>query len=319
MKHSLNPKPLFVERMETLLGKADFEKYWESVQISPTRSIRANTLKIPVNELKKRLESKGWVLKQPFKNHPEIIIVESELNPGELGRSLEHLLGYYYVQELSSMLPVLILNPKPDESVLDLCASPGSKTSQISAKMNNSGTVIANDVKLGRIKILASNLERCGATNVILTKNDGLALCKRLKKSGITFDKILVDAPCSGEGTIKSAPKTLKMWSINSVYTLSRIQKALLESAIEILKPKGEIVYSTCTHSPEENEEVIDFILKNHPEIEIEKISLPIKFSPGIKKWKDREYLEEVKYSCRIYPHKSGTEGFFITKLRKKK
>jgi NOL1/NOP2/sun family putative RNA methylase len=359
MRRNYQPKEQFIERMKELLGD-EFEEYWKSVQKESPRSIRANTLKITPEKLKKRLENKGWVIGQPFKEYPEIMIVEGKLanknpeksrekndeknnsvisssagregedkgvkrekllinlEPGELGRSLEHLLGYYYVQEVASMLPVLALNPQENETVLDLCAAPGSKTSQISAKMKNKGVLIANDLKLGRIKILASNLERCGAMNTIITKKDGIALCRRLKEENFAFDKILIDAPCSGEGTIRSVPITLQMWSIKKIQSLSRLQKALLSSAVEILKVGGEIVYSTCTHAPEENEEVLDYILKKCPNIKIEKIYLPVKSREGLKKWKDKEYLEDVKYSCRIYPQdKDNTEGFFISKLKK--
>ena len=248
------------------------------------------------------------------------MIIDSVLQPGELGRALEHLLGYYYLQEIASMFPVLVLNPKENEVILDLCSAPGSKTTQIAAKMNNTGTIIANDYKLGRIKILASNLERCGVTNTIITRSTGERICKRLKDEDFKVDKILVDAPCSGEGTIRGTPKTLQMWNIKRIFSLSRIQKTLLERAIELLEDGGEIVYSTCTHAPEENEEVIDFILKKYKNVSVEKISLPkeIKSREGIKKWQEKEYLEDIKYSCRIYPQDNDTEGFFIAKLKVK-
>lgn len=323
------PKPLFLERMKELLGE-DFDKYIKILEKEPVKSIRCNTLKISPKELKEKLKQKNWKIKQPFDKHPEIMIVEGKkgglsvkgtlvpLHPGELGRTLEHLLGYYYIQELSSMLPIIVLNPGPNEIVLDLCAAPGSKTTQAAAKMENTGVIIANDVNIGRIKILASNLEKNGVTNTIITRKDGFYLCKRLKDTNLKeIDKILVDAPCSGEGTLRSSPKTYKMWNIKSVKNLSKIQKNLVSNAIELLKPNGELVYSTCTHAPEENEEVVDFILKKFKDIKIEKISLPIKSQAGIKKWQDKEYLEDVKYSCRIYPHESGTEGFFIAKFRR--
>ena len=314
------PKPLFIERMKSLLGESDFENYWKIVQTVPVKSLRVNTLKISPKDLKKKLEGKGWKINQPFKNFPEIMIVKSDVQPGELGRALEHLLGYYYLQEIASMLPVLVLKPKPNEVILDLCSAPGSKTTQIAARMENTGTIIANDYKLGRIKILASNLERCGVTNTIITRSTGERICKRLKDEDFKVDKILVDAPCSGEGTIRGTPKTLQMWNIKRIFSLSRIQKTLLERAIELLEDGGEIVYSTCTHAPEENEEVIDFILKKYKNVSIEKISLPkeIKSREGIKKWQEKEYLEDIKYSCRIYPQDNDTEGFFIAKLKVK-
>lgn len=313
-------KPLFVERMKKILpDEKDFKKYLDILKKLPVNSIRCNTLKMSPEKLKEKLQEK-WQVKQPFPDYPEIMIITSDLQPGELGRALEHLLGYYYIQELASMLPILALKPKPDEIMLDLCAAPGSKTTQMGAKMNNTGTIIANEVSLGRIKILAANTERCGVTNVIITKKDGITLCKKLKKEGLRFDKILLDAPCSGEGTLRSSFKTYKMWNINTIKKLSRLQKNLFESAFEILKKDGEIVYSTCTHAPEENEEVVSFALETFKDsIKIETIKIPVKTRPGMTKWQDKEYLEDVQFSCRVYPHDNDTEGFFIAKFKKLK
>lgn len=312
----INLKPAFEERMRLLLGE-EFGKFIESLGKGPFVSLRTNELKISPSELKKRLEDKGWKISQPVKGHPEIFIVDSRLEPGELGRAMEHLLGYYYVQEISSMLPAIILDPKPDERVLDLCASPGSKTTQIASLMKNTGTIIANEPDFGRMKILSSNLERCGVSNAIITRKEGSKLCDELYENGFVFDKILIDAPCSGEGTLRTNPKTAIMWNAHGARKMSFIQKKLLSSAIKLLKDGGEIVYSTCTYAPEENEEVIDFILERFPEVRIEKVSLPIKHHPGILKWQDKEYDENLKFSCRIFPFDENTEGFFIAKLRK--
>ena len=310
-------KPLFIDRMQKILPeKEDYENYLKILKSEPVKSIRCNTLKISPEKLKARLEKKNWKIKQPFPEHPEIFIIESQLEPGELGRSLEHQLGYYYVQEIASMLPILALQPEKNQLILDLCASPGSKTTQLAAKMQNTGTIIANEVSFGRMKILSTNLERCGVTNTIITRQDGVALCKKLKKEGMRFDKILVDAPCSGEGTLRSSLKTYVMWNIKTVKNLPKIQKNLLASAIEILKPQGEIIYSTCTHAPEENESVVNEILEKFPEIKIEKVNLPIKCRPGMKEWENEKFLQEINSACRIYPHDANTEGFFIAKLK---
>jgi len=321
MSSRKNPelKPIFVERMKMLLSPLDFEKYKKILGELPLKSIRCNTIKISPEELKKRLEKKGWKIILPWKKYPEVMIVENELEPGELGRTLEHLLGYYYIQELSSMLPIIALEPKQNEILIDLCASPGSKTTQAAASMKNTGTIIANEISLHRIKILASNLERCGIMNTIITRKDGAALCKRLKESNLNqIDKILVDAPCSGEGTLRSSPKTYLMWNIKTVRNLPKIQSSLLASAIKLLKKDGEIVYSTCTHAPEENEGVINNILKKFSEnIKLEEINLPIKFRGGITEWQGEKYSSEVKKCARIYPHDNNTEGFFIAKFRK--
>jgi NOL1/NOP2/sun family putative RNA methylase len=267
-------------------------------------------------DLKKRLESSGWKIKQPFKGFDEVMVVENELKPGALGMSREHLLGYYYVQELSSMLPVLALMPKPGELVLDLCASPGSKTTQMSARMENKGTLIANDVDLGRIMILGTNLERCGCMNTIATRHDGVILCEKLIKLGYKFDKILLDVPCSGEGTTRSSPKTFIMWNPKMIEKMSRIQRKLASSAIPLLKDGGELIYSTCTYAPEENERNVDFLARTFG-LKIEKISLPLKTRPGITEWQGEKYSEDVKNAARIFPQDNDTEGFFVSKLRK--
>jgi NOL1/NOP2/sun family putative RNA methylase len=320
MKHQKSPelKPLLAERLKLLMpDEKDFNNFLEIIKQPAQNSIRCNTLKISPNELIKRLKSKGWIIHQHFSDYPELMVIKNNLAPGELGRSLEHLLGYYYVQEIASMLPILALKPKPGEKILDLAAAPGSKTTQIAAKMNNTGLIIANDVSIGRISILATNLERCGISNTIITRKQGFELCKKLKQQNFLFDKILLDAPCSGEGTLRSSQATAKMWNIQSVKNLSNIQKSLIASAIELLKPNGEIVYSTCTHAPEENEEVLDFVLKKFNNIRVETINLPVKCRQGLTYWNNKNYDKSIEKSCRIYPQDNDTEGFFVAKLRR--
>ena len=315
------PKPLFVERIKKLLtNNEDNKSYWKILKTEPVKSIRCNTLKIKPADLKKKLEKKGWKISQPWKEYPEVMIVQNPLMPGELGRSLEHLLGEYYIQELSSMLPILTLKPKEKETLLDLCASPGSKTTQAGASMKNSGTIIANEISLGRMRILASNLERCGVSNTIITKKDGRDLCHNFVKQNIKFDKILVDAPCSGEGTLRSSIKTYFMWNPKTIKSLSHLQKKLFRKAFEQLKVGGELVYSTCTHAPEENEGVVSSMLEEFGDkIEILPIQLPVKTRDGITEWEEKKYNKKVKLARRIYPQDNNTEGFFIAKFKKLK
>ncbi len=310
------PNPEFEARMKLLLkDKEDYTEYIRVCRIPAINSIRCNTLKISPSELKKKLEKK-WTVKQPYKEYPEIMIITSQLAPGEIGKAVEHILGYYYIQEISSMMPMLALKPEENEILLDLCASPGSKTTQASAMMNNKGTIIANDVNIGRLMILSTNMQRCGATNIIVTKHEGSYLASKLSKNNFMFDKILVDAPCSGEGTIRSSPKTLSNFSENLIKKMSNTQKGLIANAIKCLKVNGELVYSTCTHSPEENEEIVSYILDNF-QMEILNIELPLKTRPGITEWKDKKYNPLVKKALRIYPHDNDTEGFFLAKFRK--
>ncbi|MBU0957659.1 MAG: NOL1/NOP2/sun family putative RNA methylase [Nanoarchaeota archaeon] len=295
MNFKYKPKPYFKERIESLLeNKQDIKQFWEISKKGIQKSIRCNTLKISIENLKEKLESKGWKINQPFNEFPEIMIIENNLNPGELGRAIEHLLGYYYVQEIASMMPPLALNPKPGEIILDLCSSPGSKTTQMSSMMENQGTIIANDNKLGRISILNTNLERCGVSNTIITRNDGVQLCKRLESINMKFDKILTDVPCSGEGNLRSSPKTLQMWNPKVIKILSKQQQKLASSALKLLKVGGTMIYSTCTHSPEENEQVLQHLKENF-NIEIEKISLPIKCRPGLTEWEKPSMKKEEK------------------------
>lgn len=307
-------KPLFKERLEKLLpDKEDFKKFENIIHIPPKNFIRCNTIKISPEELIKKLNKK-WSVSQPFQNYPEIMLINQNLAPGELGNSIEHILGYYYVQEISSMLPVLALNPQPGEFILDLFASPGSKTTQIASHMLNQGTIIANDLKLDRIGILSANLEKCAVTNTIVSRKDAIALCSKLSKTNFKFDKILLDAPCSGEGTLRSSPKTFITWNEKIIHKLSRQQKKFLAFALKVLKKSGVLVYSTCTLSPEENESVVSFALKNFP-LKIESISLPLKCRQGIQEWEDETFHKETNKACRLYPHDNDSEGFFLAKF----
>lgn len=306
------PKEEFIERMRNLLGK-ELDSYLKFIETPYKKMIRVNTIKISRDELLRRLKKKKWKIQET--SYKDALIVQ-ELMPGELGKAVEHQIGYYYVQDLSSMMPPLALSPQKNEAVLDLCAAPGSKTSQISMLMENKGTIIANDIALGRIKALQTNLERCGCTNVIITRMKGTTICNRFVKNKIAFDKILVDAPCSGTGTIRSDPRILETWNPNMIKKLSSEQKKLCISAISCLKNQGTLIYSTCTHEPEENELVIDYLIKNFP-VKLENFDLPLKTRPGIITWQGQELNKELEKCKRIYPQDNDSEGFFVAKLRK--
>ncbi|MFH1249312.1 MAG: RsmB/NOP family class I SAM-dependent RNA methyltransferase [archaeon] len=315
----ISPKPFFAERMQKLLGD-ESKRFFKCCQMPLGDYIRCNTLKVTPQVLIKKLSS-AWKVIQPYPDYPQIIKVESKvdgspLKPGELGKAREHLLGYFYVQELSSMMPVIALNPLGNISVLDLCASPGSKTTQIAAQMQNQGLLMANDSDLGRVIVLNANLEKSGVTNCIVTREDGGRLAEKLHKLGIKFDKILIDTSCSGEGTIMQSPSMLKMWNFKMIKNFARQQKRLAACAFSILKEGGEMIYSTCTLAPEENEEVIEFLLENF-NASVQELSLPIKSRPGITQWQSQNLREEIKKCHRIYPQDNNSEGFFIAKLKK--
>ena len=317
LKEKFPIKEGFRERMELLLGKSGADEFFDISYTRTPNSIRCNTLKISVEDLKNRLENYGWEIRQPFDDFPEVMIIDNSLKPGEIGKTKEHLLGYYYVQEISSMLPMLVLKPKAGEIVLDLCASPGSKTTQASAMMENEGTIIANEVSLGRVGILNANLERCGVMNTIVTRKEGVALCNIFsKKLDVKFDKILVDAPCSGEGTLRKSPKTFLIWNPHMIKKIAATQKRLAEAALKILKVGGEMIYSTCTLAPEENEMIVDYLVKKF-DIEVEQISLPLKFREGVCEWEGEKLSKDVKKCLRLYPQDNDTDGFFVAKIKK--
>lgn len=317
LKKKFPPKPGFIERMEKLLGEEGAEEFFEICYTKCPSSIRCNTLKITPSELMKRFDGYGWKIRQPFKEFPEVMVIESGPKPGDIGKTKEHLLGYYYVQEISSMLPMLALQPKDGDFVMDLCASPGSKTTQAAAMMENGGFILANEINMGRIGILNSNLERCGVMNTIVTRKEGVVLCERLlKKSSLRFDKILVDAPCSGEGTLRKSPKTFLMWNPKMIKNIAKTQRKLAVAALRLLKVGGEMIYSTCTLAPEEDEMIVDYLVR-HFDVEVERLDLPLKFRSGVTEWEGEELSSECSKCLRLYPQDNDTDGFFVAKIRK--
>ncbi len=299
-------KPLFVERYSALTDWKEFRKYSLCYL---RKSIRVNTLKTSVAEVKKRLSPKWTLTPVPWCN--EGFWIKGERR--DIGNLPEHVLGYIYVQEAASMIPPIVLDPQPDDLVLDIAASPGSKTTQIGQYMNNEGILIANDIDATRLAALGINTQRCGLTNLIITKMQG----HWYKKVPVQFDRILVDAPCSGTGTIRKSMKTIQMWNPNMVKRLAGTQRELIRTALNVLKPQGMLVYSTCTMEPDENEAVIDRILQEYPTVKLEKIELDIKRSAPITEFEGQTFSSEVKKCLRIWPQDNDTEGFFVAKLRK--
>ncbi|MDP7244079.1 MAG: NOL1/NOP2/sun family putative RNA methylase [Flavobacteriales bacterium] len=301
-------KEKFIERYEKLTDFELFKKYSLSFL---RRSIRVNTIKISISELKKRLEKK-WVLEQIPWCKEGFYIEHIKKERRDIGNLIEHSLGYFYTQEAASMIPPIVLEPKENDMVLDIAASPGSKATQIAALMNNKGILIANDLTTERMKPLSLNIQRCGITNCIITLMQGQWF------KNMEFDKILVDAPCSGTGTIRKSLKTLRIWNPNMVKRLSITQKQLIETAFNTLKQNGTLVYSTCSLEPEENEAVIDFLLNKYENAKLEPIKLPsIKRSPLILEFENNKYNNEIKKCLRIWPQDNDTEGFFVTKIKK--
>ena len=211
------------------------------------------------------------------------------------------------------MIPPLVLGAQPGETVLDMCAAPGSKTTQIGAAMHGEGILVANEMKGDRLQALGINVQRCGLTNCIITQHNGM----HFRKLGPVFDRILLDAPCSGTGTIRKSFKTLRMWNVNMIRKIASMQRSLLFAAWEALKPGGTLVYSTCSLEPEENEGVVDALLKKYDDARVEKISLPLRHEPALTTFEGKTYHPDVAGCLRLWPQENDTEGFFVGKLAK--
>ena len=300
-------KEAFKERYSKLTDWEEFKKYSLSFL---RRSIRINTIRGSIEETKTSIEAKGWILKQiPWTKDGFWI---SHPDRKDVGNLFEHHLGKIYVQEAASMIPPLVLQPQPGDIILDMCASPGSKTTQMGMMMKNQGLIIANDYKGLRLQSLGINIQRSGLTNVVVTLMHG----KRFY--GFQFDKILVDAPCSGTGTIRKSLKTIRIWNPGMISKLARQKKELIENAFNNLKVGGELVYSTCSLEPEENEGVIDYLVKKFPNAEIINVKLPgLKTSPPVMEFSKKTYHSQIKNTLRIWPQDNDTEGFYVAKIKK--
>lgn len=272
------------------------------------KTIRCNTLRTTPYLLKKRLESKGFKLQQSNLGN-YIFFVKKE--PFSVGATTEFLLGQYYVQELSSMCPVIEGDPKGKKLVFDACAAPGGKTTHLSQLMRNKGVVIATDIDRHRVKALRTNVQRCNCKNVLIIRLDA----NYFPDLGMEPELVLLDPPCSGEGVVRKDPSVKKRITERYIQKYVKIQKNLIDSICPNLKSGSELVYSTCTIAPEENELQINYMIENHG-MEIRKLKLTW-YSPGLTDVFGQKLPEEMKKCGRLWPHVQNTVGFFIAKLKK--
>ena len=279
----------FLQRMEAQLG-SEYPAFLESLERPRAVALRFNPLKgeRPV------LSFVG----APVPWEPEGFYYDPETRPG---LHVYHEAGVYYLQEASAMAPVALLDPKPGERVCDLCAAPGGKTTQIAGRMLGQGFLVCNEINPKRAKILSRNIERMGVANALVTNEHPETLASRFPGF---FDRVLVDAPCSGEGMFRKEEAAVTDWSQETVQMCARRQREILDSAARLVRPGGRLVYSTCTFAPEEDEETVAAFLESHPEFNPEPVEAPW-FVPG----------ENASY--RMWPHKLLGEGHFAAVLRK--
>ncbi len=274
--------------------------------------IWANTLRLSPTKLSDILSAEGIPF-TPLPWYSGGFKLAPEFKPG---RHWAYLAGLYHSQEEVSMLPVLLLNPQPGERILDMCAAPGNKTAQIAVLMNNQGTVIANDINFGRMKAVRQAQERLGLVNLTTTVYDGA----NYPKTAGLFDKILVDAPCSCEGTARKDPVVIRRIGPGISLKKSASQKAMLRKAVQLCKPGGLIVYSTCTFAPEENEMVVDAILQSYgtDALRLLPTKLPhFSAAPGLTGWNGHQFDPTLHCAMRVWPHQNDTGGFFVSVIQK--
>lgn len=304
----------FLTRLSEMVSPEEKEKILQAFSHRNPPTFRANTLKISPEDLREELAKQDILVETvPWYNDAFILTNQPQkvLTTTKLYND-----GYFYVQSLSSMLPPLILNPQPNEKILDITAAPGSKTTQIAVLMKNTGEIIANDKSRVRLYKLEANLKQQGVTNTKITYMPAQTIWQKFPEY---FDKTLVDVPCSMEGRFYTEnPKSFADWSTNKIDFLQNIQKYILRSAISATKVGGEIVYSTCTLSPEENEAVIDWILKKEQgAVVVEPIQLAhLAFARPLLQWKQKTFDPQISNTARIMPSLL-MEGFFIAKLKK--
>ncbi|PLR98885.1 RsmF rRNA methyltransferase first C-terminal domain-containing protein [Bacillus sp. T33-2] len=296
----------FKQKMTRLLQE-EAGPFFSTYEQPKASGLRINPLKISQKEWDKL--SPFPLKKIPFV-HGGYYYEPDETQPG---KHPYHQAGLYYIQEPSAMFVAGQLAPAPGERVLDLCAAPGGKTTQLAGMMENKGMLVANEINPKRAKALSENIERLGVTNTIVL-NEAPA-----KLAGIFagyFDKILVDAPCSGEGMFRKDGDAVRFWSEDHMIDCSILQRDILKSAYSMLKEGGILVYSTCTFSPEENEQSVERFLADLPDIELVEIKKENGIAPGNPDWSNTG-LMELEKTARLWPHLLRGEGHFTAKFRK--
>lgn len=302
----MNLPVAFVEKMQYLLGN-EFNEYIRCYEEKRLYGLRVNTKKISVEDFCKIC---------PFEIRPIPWIENGFYYDGDTVQAAKHpyyFAGLYYLQEPSAMTPANRLPVEPGDKVLDVCAAPGGKATELGAKLQGEGVLVANDISNSRAKGLLKNIEVFGIGNVLVLSEEPGKLEEYFPEY---FDKILIDAPCSGEGMFRKDKKMVKAWEEHGPEFFSKIQRSIVTQAAHMLKPGGMLLYSTCTFDPEENEGTIEYLMEQYPEFEIKDIIPYEGFScgmPNVTKSKDDAFEKTV----RIWPHKMHGEGHYVALLQK--
>jgi len=295
----------FTDRMKNMLGE-EYEDFLASYEHEKYQALRINTLKVD----KEVFVGKNFFKLTPVSWEKNGFYYDKADMPG---KHPYHEAGVYYIQEPSAMAPVPFLEVQPGDRVLDLCAAPGGKSTQIGAALAGEGLLISNEIHPARAKILSENMERMGITNAIVTNESPERLAAVFEGY---FDKILVDAPCSGEGMFRKNEDATEEWSPENVKICADRQDHILDQAAKMLCSGGRMVYSTCTFAPDENEGSISRFLARHPEFHIAEVVVPEGFEAGRPEWSENQ-CPTITHTMRIWPHKVHGEGHYLAVLEK--
>lgn len=297
---------LFIERMERLLS-GEWDAFQREAERVRQYGLRVNTLKIEAEEFERiapfHLSKIPWI--------PNGYYYEKEDEPA---RHPFYAAGLYYLQEPSAMTPASRLIVEPGDKVLDLCAAPGGKATELAARLGGEGLIVANDINKARVRALLRNMELFGVSNSLVVNEPPHNLAERFPEY---FDKIMVDAPCSGEGMFRKNPAVMESWREKGPDYFSALQREIIIYAADMLKPGGRMLYSTCTFAPEENEGSITWLLKQRPEMEVIPMEDYEGFSPGILSYDGQTFHEDCSLCRRIWPHHMAGEGHFMALLQK--
>ncbi|RGY98711.1 RsmF rRNA methyltransferase first C-terminal domain-containing protein [Clostridium sp. AM58-1XD] len=303
----------FKNKMSGLLNE-EYEEFIKSYDSARVQGLRLNLLKLLPEDGKWLTENFGLT---PVPWAKEGFYYNGEKRPG---RHPYHAAGLYYIQEPSAMAVVTLLNPQPGEKILDLCAAPGGKTTQIASRLRGTGFLLSNEIHPARAKILSQNVERMGIGNAVVTNEDSARLAAFFPGF---FDRIAVDAPCSGEGMFRKDEEACEEWSPENVNICAARQQEILHNAALMLKAGGTLVYSTCTFSPEEDEQAAELFLDSHPDFAIEDCSTFLEesgvygLSCGRPEW-GLNQREDLKNTFRIWPHRTRGEGHYLAVFKKR-
>lgn len=294
----------FENRMKEMLGE-EYEAYLESFGQERRYGLRVNRLKLSPEELAQLV---------PFPVKPISWVDNGYFYNGEdsPARHPFYAAGLYYLQEPSAMTPAALFRVEPGERVLDLCAAPGGKATELGAKLQGKGVLVANDISNSRAKALLRNLELFGVPNLFVTNESPARLAQRFQGF---FDKILVDAPCSGEGMFRKDPAVVRAWTPHKPEECAAMQREILEEAVTMLKPGGKLLYSTCTFAPEENEGTISWFLEQFPQMRLLPLEQHPGFAHGNPQWGNGN--QELSKCVRLWPHRMEGEGHFLALLEK--